>query len=133
MRTLLIMLVVGLLIIPAISQPLQVGGNFGKSWLAQYGDRDVVRQPSGPGLWSWGVIPKGQILSRGKLTEMGSGMVIYPAFPTSSIPLIINATTPGEAIRRSNLSQIDNPYITEDPWFIAQTSGQPVFYRTLPY
>ncbi len=71
MRTLLIMLVVGLLIIPAISQPLQVGGNFGRTWLAQYGDRNVVRQPYGPGLWSWGTIPLGELLlPNGRLMEI---------------------------------------------------------------
>jgi len=133
MRTLLILLVMALLIIPAISQPLQVGGTFGKTWLAQYGDREVVKQSSGPGLWSWGTIPKGQILYNGRLTELGPATVIYPAFPTSTTPIILNALTPGEAIRRSNLTQISNPFIMEDPWFIAQTTGQPVFYRTLPY
>ncbi len=133
MRTLLILLLIVLLAIPAISQPLQVGGTFGKTWLTQYGDRGVVKQSSGPGLWSWGTIPKGQILSNGRLTELGPATLIYPAFPISTTPIILNATTPGEAIRRSNLTQIDNPFITEDPWFIAQTTGQPVFFRTLPY
>lgn len=133
MRTLFIILVMALLIIPAISQPLQVGGNFGETWLAQYGDKTVVKRSSGPGLWSWGVIPKGQMLSNGKLTELGPATLIYPAFPTSTTPIIYNATTPEEAIRGLNASQIGNPLISEDPWVVAQTSDRPVLFRNLPY
>jgi hypothetical protein len=131
MRTLSIMVVMALLIVPAISQPTWVGGNFGDTWLAQYGNKNVVKQSSG--LWSWGTIPKGQMLSNGKLTELSPGTVFFPAFLTNTTPIILNAMTPGEAIRRSNLSQISNPYLTEDPWFVAQTADQPVFFRQLPY
>jgi hypothetical protein len=131
MRTMLIMLAMALLIIPAISQPTQISGNYGETWLAQSGNKNVVEQSSG--LWSWGTIPKGQTLSNGKLTQQGPGILIYPAFPTSTTPIVINATTPSEAINGSNSSQISNPYISEDPWVIAQTSDQPVFFRQLPY
>ncbi len=131
MKTLLILLVMALLIIPVISQPTPVGGTFGENWLTQYGNKNVVKQSSG--LWSWGVIPKGQMLSNGKLTELGPATLIYPAFPTSTTPVIYNATTPEEAIRGLNASQIGNPMISEDPWVVAQTSDRPVLFRNLPY
>ncbi len=131
MRTLLIMFIMALLIFPAISQSTWVGGNFGDSWLEQYGNKNVVKQSSG--LWSWGTIPKGQILSNGKLTELNPGTVFFPAFPTNMTPVFVNAMDPGEAISRSNLSQISNPYLAEDPWAVAQMTDQPVFFRQLPY
>ncbi len=131
MRTLWILLVIALLTLPAISQPTPVGGTFGENWLVQYGNKNVVKQSSG--LWSWGVIPKGQMLSNGKLTELGPATLIYPAFPTSTTPIIYNATSPSEMIRSLNASQISNPLISEDPWVVAQTSDRPVLFRNLPY
>ncbi len=131
MKILLILLVMALLIIPAISQPTPVGGTFGENWLTQYGNKNVVKQSTG--LWGWGTIPKGQILSNGKLTELGPATLIYPAFPTNTTPIIYNATTPQEAIRGLNASNLDNPMISEDPWVMAQTSDRPVLFRDLPY
>jgi hypothetical protein len=131
MRKLLVALAMALLVIPAISQPTPVGGTFGETWLTNYGNRNVI--PQANSLWDWGTIPKGQILSNGRLTELGPAELIYPAFPSSTTPIIINATTPGESIRSLNASQINNPYLVEDPWFVAQTTGQPVLFRQLPY
>jgi hypothetical protein len=134
MRTMLILIAMALLIIPVISQSTQISGNYGETWLAQSGNKNVVEQQSpNQGLWSWGAIPKGRSLSNGKLMPESPGILIYPAFPTSTTPIVINATTPSEAINGSNSSQISNPYISEDPWVIAQTADQPVFFRTLPY
>ena len=131
MRVQLIILVMIFLIIPAISQYTQVGGSFGIDWLNQTGNLQTASQPAG--LWSWGTIPKGQILSNGKLTEVGGGMLIYPAFPESSNPIILNATTPGREINQTNITQISNPLLLEDPWTVAQTNDRPVLFRTTPY
>lgn len=131
MRVQLIMIVMVFLIVPAISQYTQVGGSFGITWLNQTGNLPPASQTTG--LWSWGTIPKGQMLSNGKLTEVGGGMLIYPAFPASETPIVLNATTPGREFNQSNLSQISNPLLLEDPWTVAQTNDRPVFFRTLPY
>lgn len=130
MRVSLIVLVMVFLMLPAIAEYTQVGGSFGITWLNQTGNLQQFSQPAG--LWSWGVIPKGQMLSNGKLTEIGGGMLIYPAFPTSTTPIILNATTPGRELNQSNISQI-NPLTLEDPWTVAQTNDRPVLFRTTPY
>ncbi len=134
MRTIWIMLVVALLIVPAFSQFTQISGNYGETWLAESGNKNVIeQQPPNQGLWSWGAIPKGRSLSNGKLMPAAPGTLIYPAFPSSETPLVINATTPSEAVTGNNSSQLSNPYISEDPWVIAQTSDRPVLFRSLAY
>ncbi len=133
MRTILIILVAALLTVPAISQTTQVSGDFGKAWINQSGTNKAADQTSNPGLWSWGATPKGRTLSNGKLMPETPGMVIYPAFPTNTIPIIINATTASEAVSGNNSSQVNNPYISDDPWYIAQSSDRPVFFGIRPY
>ncbi len=134
MRPMLIMFVMALLIVPAVSEFTQISGSYGETWLAESGNKNVIKQQSpNQGLWSWGTIPKGQILSNGKLTQLGPATLIYPAFPTSTTPIIYNATTPQEAIRGLNASDLNNPMISEDPWVMAQTSDRPVLFRDLPY
>ena len=131
MRKIFAMLVLAILIIPVVSQPTPVGGTFGETWLTNYGNKNVIDQAKS--LWDWGTIPKGQILSNGKLIEIGPAELIYPAFPENSTPIIMNATTPEETIQGLNASQIYNPVLFDDPWFIAQTTGRPVLFRQLPY
>jgi hypothetical protein len=133
MKTILIMLAVALLIVPAFSQYTQISGSFGKTWLAESGNKNVVAQEEPQGLWSWGAGPKGRAVSNGKLMPAMPGVLIYPAFPDSDVPIVINGTTPSRALTESNSSAISDPYIAADPWFVAQTSNRPVFFRSLPY
>jgi len=131
MRKKIAMLVLALLVIPVVSQPTPVGGTFGETWLTNYGNKNVIDQAKS--LWDWGTIPKGQILSNGKLVQLGPAELIFPAFPESSTVLILNATTPEETIQSLNASQLYNPVLFDDPWFIAQTTGQAVLFRQLSY
>jgi hypothetical protein len=118
MRYQIIVLVLALLIIPVLCQPTNVGGTYGESWITNNGNKNVV--PEATGLWNWGNIPKGQMLSNGHLTQSGPGFLIYPTLPTEG-------TTP------MNATQLNNPYLTADPWYIAQSTEQPVLFRNLPY
>ena len=131
MRIILITLIIILLITPAISQPTPVGGSYGEAWLTKNGNKNVV--PQATSLWDWGTIPKGQLLSHGTLTPMGDIQLIYPAFPTTETPIMINLTTPTAAISNLSTVNLSTPYLSDDPWFVAQTTGQPVVARTVPY
>jgi hypothetical protein len=134
MKTILIIIAVALLVIPAVSEYTQISGSYGKTWLAESGNKNVIeQQPSNQGLWSWGAIPKGRSLSNGKLMPAVPGTLIFPAFPSSDDPIVINGITPSKAMSGNNSTQLTDPYLSEDPWFIAQTSDRPVFYRDLPY
>jgi len=132
MRALLVILIaLVMLLLPSFGQPTAVGGDYGRTWLTNYGNKNIT--PQATGLWDWGIIPKGQILSNGRLTELGSAILIYPAFPTNLNPIVLNETTPTQMITSFNATQINNPALWEDPWTIAQMSERPVLYRTLPY
>lgn len=128
---LLIVLVAGTMLLPSFGHPTAVGGDYGRTWLTNYGNKNII--PQSTGLWDWGIIPKGHVLSNGRLTELGSVTLIYPAFPTSANPIVLNETTPIQAITSFNATQLNNPALWEDPWTIAQINGRPVLYRTLPY
>lgn len=130
MRVQLIALVMVFLIVPAISQYTQVGGSYGTDWLNQFGNKHEVKEAKG--LWNWGAIPKGHTYSGGKLTEDSGGLLIYPAFPSSAAPIVLNATVPGRGLNATNQSML-NPYIYEDPWTVAQMSDRPVLFRVNPY
>ena len=131
MRALLIVLAFALLMVPCLCQSQQVGGDFGKSWIENYGNKNVVKEAPA-GLWTFGGIPKGNVLSNGKLIQLGPAELIFPAFPETTTPIIMNATTPQNMIG-ANASEINPMYLNQDPWFIAQTTGAPVLFRQLAY
>jgi len=70
---------------------MQIGGDYGKNWLVNNGDKSVAREPSG-GLWSWGTVPKGQYLTNGTLEPIGASTIYYPSFVENSTPIIMNNT-----------------------------------------
>jgi hypothetical protein len=47
MKVLLIVLGIALLVSLSISQPLSIGGTYGKSWLENYGSKDIVPNSTG--------------------------------------------------------------------------------------
>ncbi|NYT01768.1 MAG: hypothetical protein GKC10_03285 [Methanosarcinales archaeon] len=106
-----------------LAQPTQVGGDFGKSWLDQYGDEPVILDKPET-LWTWGSIPKGQMLIGGKLEPIGDLAIFYPAFPVNNTPLYLNRT------ELRGATDLASPYLTSDPFFVAQTTGQPIILRT---
>jgi hypothetical protein len=131
MRKLLAITVLALFALPVLAQPLQVGGEYGLNWLTNFGSKNVVRDVGG-GLWSWGTVPKGQYLFNNTLHPIGTSTWIFPAFMDNATPLLINDTTPTAS---ANLFPPDfgSPAFMDDPWFVAQITGQPVVYRSLPF
>ena len=131
----LVLLCIPLLIIPSLSQPVNVGGNYGRSWLNSSGNKNII--PSSSGLWDWGQTPSGYILMNGKLVSTGEtgSTLIYPAFVTNSTPLIGNASlnAPNYGPRGLTLAQLASSYMYEDPWAVAQSTGQPILIQNSPY
>jgi len=128
-------LVIALSTIPAITQAIDVGGNYGKTWIADNGGNNAIPQatiPQATGLWDWGLIPKGQMLVNGKLQLAGPGYLINPTEGVT--PIILNEATPQSMATSLNASQLsNNTTMVEDPWYIAASTEQPVLVRTLPY
>ena len=131
----LVLLCIALLIIPSLSQPVIVGGNYGRIWLNNSGNRNII--PSSSGLWDWGQTPSGYILMNGKLVSTGESgsTLIYPAFVTNSTPLIGNASLNAHNYgpRGLTLAQLASSYMYEDPWAVAQSTGQPILIQNSPY
>lgn len=132
MKNMLIGLVIALLVIPALALavPTYLGGDYGKIWLQNFGNKNVVPQSSG--LWDWGNLPKGQMLANGKLMQAGPGYLINPTSALS--PIVLNEATPSELAGRLNTSQLaNNTNLLEDPWYIAASSEHPVLVKLGPY
>lgn len=111
----------------ASAYALNVGGDFGRSWLDQHGDKSVVSQGKA-GLWDWGGAPKGYQLIGGKLYPAGSDTTpqwYYPYFMTNATPIVINKST---LLTDKNYIPLDflSPDFVNDPWVLAQISGRPV-------
>lgn len=127
MRTLLVIALMAIFILPTVAAPLQISGEYGSSWLTNNGNKNVVKVPQAGSLWSWGTIPKGQYLSNGTLQPIGSTTIYYPSFMESNAPLLINRTTD---ISGYFPPDFNSPYFMDDPWYISQLTGRPVVYRT---
>jgi hypothetical protein len=119
---------------PVASQMLDVGGDFGKSWLVQFSnkfaDSDTAARNATPGagdLWSWGGRPLGYEVIGGRLIPVtAQPEYYYPFFMTNSTPIIINGTT--NTFSGNNNLPLDflSPAYTTDPWFLAQITDRPV-------
>ena len=133
MKVLLVALVIAILVAPSIGQPLYIGGTYGRSWIANYGSKNVV--PNATGLWDWGSIPLGNILLNGKLMSTGNSgdtVLIYPAFVTNTTPILQNKALMTSSYSGLSLADLSSPYLSRDPWFVAQTIEQPILYHSIP-
>ena len=135
MKISLVLLCIAMLIIPSLSMPVNVGGTYGQNWLNNSGNKNTI--PNSSGLWSWGVTPIGHILMNGKLESLGDGnsVLITPAFVTNPTPIIGNASlnAPENNPRHLTEAQLSSPYMLEDPWAVAQETGQPILIQNPPY
>jgi hypothetical protein len=127
MRTLLAMAIAFAMLNQSIgSQYLDVGGDFGLSWLAKYGHTVATNNTNNTdNLWDWGGKPKGYEVFNGTLYPFTDQTVwFYPAFMSNELPVIINGT----ALRYSRNMPADllSPYYTSDPWLLAQFLERPV-------
>jgi hypothetical protein len=55
MKVLLIALGIALLVSISIGQPISISGTYGRSWLENYGSKNIV--PNSTGLWDWARFP----------------------------------------------------------------------------
>ncbi|HNX09236.1 MAG TPA: hypothetical protein PKL29_03895 [Methanothrix sp.] len=95
-----------------------VGGNYGSSWLENYGTMPVSTLETANDLWSWGKAPKGYTLMNGTAYPPGTApQWYYPYSYADSAPIIINKSD-------SRYEQSSSNYA--DPWLLAQLSGRPV-------
>ena len=138
---------------------MDVGGSFGSNWIATTGNKEIFSS-NATGLWSWGQIPLGNTLQGGKLVSTGDSgdtMLIFPAFAQgqSSSAFLGAMSTPnapnGELPRLSIGNYVDNktlnvaqysphgltqqqlssPYLSEDPWAVAQETGQAILSHSV--
>ena len=134
MKVSLVLLCIALLLIPSLSQAVNVGGTYGRNWLDNSGNKEIV--PNSSGLWDWGETPIGHLLIKGKLASIPDtgSTLIYPAFVTNSTPIIANATlnAPEYDPRHLTEAQLSSPYLMEDPWAVAQETGQPILIQNQP-
>ena len=111
--------------------PVQLTGTSGKDILKQIASTKITTQPtnaSSAGLWSWGSVPYGNIISNGKLVSTGddgSTILVYPAFPINDTP-IYRLTDPMTS--KYVASDLQDPDYNRDSWAMAQATNQPVLY-----
>ncbi len=106
-----------------------VGGNFGTSWLNQYGSKPSMPNETAQSLWNWGTAPKGFLTLNGTLYPPGYWpQYYYPSDWTGATPIVINNTKSNNFI--SPLLPESNSY--PDGWLVSQLSGRPVIVKNSP-
>ncbi len=123
MKNLLVMISISLALIMlcmAAYGTQNVGGDFGRLWLQQHGVTFSTASVNNS-LWNWGSAPEGYTILNGKLYPNTYGPSwYYPDFLSSSTPIVINRTS------TNNTNYISPDLMYEDPWVLAQLTGQPV-------
>jgi hypothetical protein len=111
--------------------PVQLTGTGGKDILTQIASTKITTQltnASSTGLWSWGSVPYGNIISNGKLVSTGddgSTILVYPAFPINDTPYYrLNNPMTSKYVT----SDLQDPDYNRDSWAMAQLTNQPVLY-----
>lgn len=159
MRILLTTLLIALLAVPLLSQAVDVGGSFGTNWILTSGNKDIYNT-NATGLWSWGQIPLGNTIQGGKLVSTGNSgdtRLVYPAFAEGQGTSILDSLMSASNVARGqlpplgsgyyidnrtlnaaqygprglNAQQISSPYLSEDPWALAQEIGQPILTHSV--
>jgi hypothetical protein len=113
--------------------PVQLTGTSGKDILTQIASTKITTQltnasSAGAGLWSWGSVPYGNIVSDGKLVSTGDDgntLLVYPAFPINDTP-IYRLSDPMTS--KYVASDLNDPDYNRDSWAMAQATNQPVLY-----
>jgi hypothetical protein len=133
MKILLTTLLIALMIVPALSQSqtTAVGGSFGSEWIKANGNKEIYSEPTS--FQAWGGVPLGNMMENGKLVSTGNDgttLLIFPAFPdTPGKPELILANksmTAGSFASRLNKNDMNSPYLSMDPFTIAQQTNKAV-------
>ncbi|MGI6015364.1 MAG: hypothetical protein ACOX84_02440 [Methanothrix sp.] len=111
-----------ILLLQPSSSFLDVGGDFGLSWLEEHSTKPVVEEVH-DNLWKWGGAPKGFKIYNGTVYPPGQAPLwYYPSYASSSTPIIINSSAAGGQ---------PPEYASLDPWLTAQLTGRPVALYSL--
>jgi hypothetical protein len=116
----------------AVSSMQSVGGEFGQTWLTQYGNKFVTASSNNTNdLWKWGGKPRGYDVYQSKLYPLlAPTEVYYPGFITNTTPIFVNGTALMRNQRFLYLDYGAPDYMTSgfisDPWFLAQMTERPV-------
>ncbi len=125
----ILILVLVLLLLPGIclsADPVEVGGDFGQSWLkAFHSSPEPIDQNRDSGLWSWGGTPKGYKVVNDSLVQANDSKDDVETYEWLWIgqrrePLEINNQT--LPILGYSLS----PFYSDDPWVLAQHYERPI-------
>ncbi|MFB3766451.1 MAG: hypothetical protein ACE14P_14550 [Methanotrichaceae archaeon] len=128
MRILLILFIALALCSLSFATALDVGGDFGDSWLTKYSNKFTSDKGSSntDDLWKWGGAPHGYEVINGKLYALLAPTEwYYPSIMSNSTPIVINGTS---LLKNRNLMPIDFLFqeFMNNPLYIAQTAEQPV-------
>lgn len=97
---------------------LDVGGDYGVSWLKEHGKEPNVVETHN-NLWNWGRAPKGYKIQNGTVYPPGYAPLWYdPDYSINSTPIFINNS--------ASRNQPPADYAGLEPWLTAQLSGRPV-------
>ncbi len=117
----------------ASSQMLNVGEDYGRSWITQNANRFASSHDSSNStadLWRWGSTPKGYEVINGKVYPIIAPTEwYYPAFATNATPIVVNGTalrTNGNYISSYIPPDYASQYPGEDAWLLSQLAGRPV-------
>jgi hypothetical protein len=107
-----------------------VGAEFGKTWLEDFGTKPISTLEIQKNLWDWGNAPKGYKIHNGVLYPPGyEPQWYYPSFLVNNSPIIINNTMVNNYLSPNSQS----PYsFYTDPWLLSQLSGRPVAMVRVP-
>jgi hypothetical protein len=116
----------------AVSSMQSVGGEFGQTWLTQYGNKFVTASSNNTNdLWKWGGKPRGYDVYQSKLYPLlAPTEVYYPGFITNTTPIFVNGTALMRNQRFLYMDYAAPDYMTSDfisdPWLLAQMTERPV-------
>lgn len=103
---------------------LDVGGDWGASWLKEHGTEPNVEETDN-NLWKWGSAPKGFKIHNETVYPPGyAPSWYYPNYAINSTPIFIDNS--------ASKSYQPADYGGIDPWLTAQLSGQPVALISQP-
>ena len=107
-----------------------VGAEFGKTWLEDFGTKPISTLEIQKNLWDWGNAPKGYKIHNGVLYPPGyEPQWYYPSFLVNNSAIIINNTMANNYLSPNSQS----PYsFYTDPWLLSQLSGRPVAMVKVP-
>jgi hypothetical protein len=112
----------------AVDEPLEIGGDFGREWLAKTEavSEEPVTASIGNDLWSWGGIPIGHKVVNGTLEPERNLTIInvddWLMMASLQEPIVIDLSSAG------NIRDWMSTVYSDDPWVLAQHYERPIAF-----